>query len=153
MRLAGDAGQHKCPSGETKGNISLCRLGHPSNPQGVRTESLDRRQRGRIKFDAVKGSEARERDMTYLGYAHATQPPSHRSKCTCGVIRPRRRRRRSKMRPTYVNQAHEGVSTQSTTGTGQWAHILRVHGYSTCNQLPPVPVTHAVLRNFDAKVF
>ncbi|KIM53412.1 hypothetical protein SCLCIDRAFT_437957 [Scleroderma citrinum Foug A] len=46
---------------------SLCRLGHPSNPQGVRSVSSDRRQHGRIKFEAAKGSEARERDMTYLG--------------------------------------------------------------------------------------
>lgn len=63
----------------------LCHLGHPSNLQSVRTESLDGRQRGGIKFEAVKVSEVREHEPTYLEYTHAAQPARYHSKCTISV--------------------------------------------------------------------
>ena len=71
VRLAGDVGQHECPNGETKWSIPVS-LGHSSNPQRIRTASLDGRRSARTRHD-----------LLYLGYAHAVQSPRNRSKHTC----------------------------------------------------------------------
>ena len=58
-----------------------------------------RRQRGRIKFEAIKVSQAPEVEMTYQRRPSTTLPPRKDSKRAYGVNRPRCHRGRIKIKP------------------------------------------------------
>jgi len=67
-----------------------------------------RPRRGRLKIERINISQTPERETTYLGRAHVTQPPGNTSNQAYGVYRPRCRRGRIKSAPTNVSRTRNG---------------------------------------------
>ena len=107
VQLAGEAGQHEKPNDKMKRDVPvssrppICPTDRPYGP--VRC----RRQRGRIKFEAVSVSVAQEHETAYMGRMGIAQQSTNESKRSYGVIGPWRRHISIKIEPVKASQPQE----------------------------------------------
>jgi len=106
--LAGESQRVRYSRRTRTGNLPVSSwppVQHERRPYG----SIRRRPRhGRLKIERINISQTPERETTYLGRAHVTQPPGNTSNQAYGVYRPRCRRGRIKSAPTNVSRTRNG---------------------------------------------